>query len=151
MSFKVDKVKWRACAKEIKQIREKVFVCEYRIPQRNEFDSEDQDCEHVLLRDDDNNPIATGRLCADGKISRIAVLMNHRKSDAAKRVIKMLLDIAREKGLTNVYIDSDLDDVEKYRKQGFAAIGSVYMDSGVAKQPLTCSVDSFNCLDSVLH
>lgn len=151
MNFKVNKVKWRACAKEIKQIREKVFVCEYRIPQNNEFDSNDKDCEHVLLRDDEDNPIATGRLCADGKISRIAVLMHHRKSDASKRVIKMLLDIAKEKGLKNVYIDSDLDDVEKYRKQGFSAFGSVYMDSGVAKQPLTCKVEHFDCFESVLH
>jgi hypothetical protein len=151
MSFKVDKVKWRACATDIKKVREKVFVYEYHIPATNEFDSNDVNCEHVLIRDDEDNPIATGRLCSDGKISRIAVLLGHRNSDASKRVITKLLDIAREKGMKRVYIDSDLDDVDKYRAQGFSAVGSVYMDSGIAKQPLACPVDNFHCLDNILH
>lgn len=151
MTYKVNQVNWRSNSADIKSIREKVFVCEYRIPQSSEFDKQDSKSEHVLLRNERGDPIATGRICEDGKISRIAVLRNYRGSEAGKRVIGKLLDIAKARGLTKVYIDSGLDDVDKYRQLGFSATGSVYMDSGVAKQPLGCRVEQFRCLDTILH
>ena len=151
MSYKVDRVKWRRFATEIKSIREKVFVYEYRIPEINEFDNQDSDCDHVLIRDDEGQAIATGRLCADGKISSIAVLMKYRNSDAAQQVMSKLLAIAKMKGLTSVSIDSELQDVDKYQSQGFKPLGGVYMDAGIAKQTLTCPVDKFHCDDTILH
>lgn len=151
MSYKVDRVKWRGNAAEIKSIREKVFVCEYRIPQFQEFDQNDSNCEHVLIRDDNGQAIATGRLGSDGKISRIAVLMKYRSSDAAQQVMAQLLAIAKAKGFTCVSIDSELEDVGKYRRQGFEPIGGVYMDAGIAKQTLTCPLDKFQCDDNILH
>jgi len=151
MGYKVDQVKWRGFAAEIKAIREKVFVCEYRIPQISEFDKNDTSCEHVLIRNDEGQAIATGRLCADGKISRIAVLMKYRKSDAAQQVLNKLLAIAKFKGMTSVSIDSELADVHLYQEQGFIPLGSVYMDSGIAKQTLTCPLDKFRCNKSILH
>ena len=151
MSYKVDQVKWRRFAAEIRAIREKVFVYEYRIPHIDEFDKNDSSCEHVLIRDDEGRAIATGRLCSDGKISRIAVLLKYRNTDAAQQVIEKLLAIARMKGLNSVAIDSELEDVHKYQEQGFTPVGGVYMDSGIAKQTMTCPVDKFHCEDTILH
>ncbi|MDU0114814.1 GNAT family N-acetyltransferase [Psychrosphaera aquimarina] len=151
MSYKVDHVNWQVNADEIRLIREKVFVCEYRLPQDSEFDNIDRNCEHVLIRDNENTAIATGRICANGKISRIAVLMKHRKHDVSSQVISKLLAIAKNKGLKKVYIDSELDDVEKYRKYGFNAISNVFMDAGIAKQALACPLDKFKSHNTILH
>ncbi len=151
MAYKTNRVHWKQCQKEIKLIREKVFVCEFHIPPDCEFDKLDNDCEHVLLKDDDDNTIATGRICQLGKISRVAVLMKYRQTDAAKRVIEKLLDIAKTKGLNQVYIDCELDALHHYQEQGFEPAGQVFMQAGVAKQPLTCSIKQFSCQQSILH
>lgn len=151
MAYKTDTVHWHQCHKEIKLIREKVFVCEFHIPPDCEFDTQDQNCEHVLLKDEQNNTIATGRICQSGKISRVAVLMKYRKTDAAKVVINKLLDIAKAKGLRNVFIDCELDEIQHYQAQGFQLAGQVFMQAGVAKQPLTSSIKQFQCQQSVLH
>lgn len=154
MNYKVDKVNWRGKAKEIKDIkelREKVFICEHRIPEHDEFDNHDSRSEHVLVRNEDNRPIATGRICEDGKISRIAVLMKYRHTNAAEQVIKQLVAIARAKGLANVSIDAELDRVSEFKKQGFKPTGAVYMEGGNPKQTMTCSVSHFECPAGVLH
>lgn len=150
MAYKTKIVNWSSYAKDIKLIREKVFICEFRISPEIEFDNNDGNSEHVLLRDNDI-PIATGRICENGKISRIAVLMKYRNTDASNKVVKMLLDIARRKGLKEVYIDSDLAEVNDFKNQGFKVAGSVFMESGVAKQPLVCSLSNFKCNKSILH
>lgn len=151
MGFKVNKVNWQSNSLDIKTIREKVFVYEYRMPAHSEFDNNDSHCDHVLIRDDDGSPIATGRLCQDGKISRIAVVRKHRKSDVSQKVVKKLIAIAKKKGMKSVSIDTELNDVSKYRANGFKEVGSVYMEAGIPKQTLTCSVESFSCYNSILH
>lgn len=151
MTYKTNRVHWQQWKKEIKRIREKVFVCEFHIPPDCEFDTSDQNCEHVLLKNEDDQTIATGRICHSGKISRVAVLRKYRKTDAAKAVIRTLLDIAKNKGLNKVYIDCELDEVEHYQAQGFRPAGVVFMRSGVAKQPLINEIKPFNCQQSILH
>lgn len=151
MAYKTNRVHWKQCKKEIKLIREKVFVCEFHISPDCEFDQQDNDCEHVLLKDDDDNTIATGRICQSGKISRVAVLMKYRQTDASKRVVEKLLEIAKAKGLDKVYIDSELDAIHHYQEQGFEPAGQVFMQGGVAKQPLTCAIKQFNCQQNILH
>lgn len=151
MGFKVNLVSWPKYHKEIKTIREKVFVCEYRISPKDEFDEKDANCHHVLIHDDDGTPIATGRICDQGKISRLAVVLSHRNSSAAKKVLKRLLKYAKNEGMKRVYIDCELENVADLKKHGFEPTGSVYMDSGIAKQPLSCSVERFSCEHTLLH
>ena len=151
MSYKTDKVSWSQSASEIKTIREQVFVYEFQFPESTEFDQNDINSEHILIRDDAGKAVATGRLCEDGKISRVAVLMKHRKTAIAKQVIKELLRIAKAKGMKKVYFDAQLEEVDKYRAQGFKPIGNVYMEAGIPKQTLMCSIDLFHITKNVLH
>lgn len=151
MNYKSDKVSWRSCASEIKWVREQVFVYEYQFSEEQEFDGHDDQSEHILVRDNNGTAIATGRLSNDGKISRVAILMKHRRKEVCKTVIEGLLKIAKDKGLKKVYFDALLDDVNRYRKEGFIPIGSVYMDAGIAKQPLMCSIKLFKISNTILH
>jgi predicted GNAT family N-acyltransferase len=154
MSYKAARVNWQSAndqIKDIKDVREKVFICEHRIPETEEFDMQDINSEHVLVRNDENKAVATGRICQDGKISRIAVLMKYRNTNAASQVIKLLIKIAHKRGLSSVSIDAELDNLDYFTRQGFQPIGSVYMDSGIAKQTLTFAVNNFECPTGILH
>ena len=76
MSYSVSQVAWQQAQPLLKNIREKVFICEKRIPKRIEFDRIDNTAFHILVCDDTSQqPIATGRISSSGEISRIAVLM----------------------------------------------------------------------------
>jgi predicted GNAT family N-acyltransferase len=79
MSYNISQVKWQQAAPLLKIVREKVFVCERRIPKKLEFDQGDKTAYHMLICDGiSNEPIATGRITPQGEISRIAVIMSYR-------------------------------------------------------------------------
>ncbi|MGB0937480.1 MAG: GNAT family N-acetyltransferase [Colwellia sp.] len=141
MSYSVSRVPWHVASPLLKDIREKVFVCERRIPKKVEFDIDDNNAFHMLVCDDiSKQPIATGRISPNGEISRIAVLMEFRKDCVDKMIIQGLFEIAKELSLKEIYIASSLDKVNDFTKHNFYPVGTVYMEAGIAKQRMACSI-----------
>jgi predicted GNAT family N-acyltransferase len=141
MSYSVSRVQWQQAAPLLKDVREKVFVCERRIPKKIEFDINDHSAFHMLVCDDKSQePIATGRISSSGQISRIAVIMEYRRSAIDKIVMQGLLRIADELSLHEVYIYSPLERVEYFRKYHFYTVGSVFMEAGLPKQRMACAI-----------
>lgn len=141
MSYSVSQVKWQQAAPLLKTIREKVFVCERRIPKRIEFDQGDRTAYHMLVCDDTNQePIATGRISPQGEISRIAVVMGYRSEKIDKFIMQGLFKIADKLHLKEVFISSPLEKVAYFTKHDFYTIGSVYMEAGMPKQRMACSI-----------
>lgn len=142
MSYSVSRVPWQQAAPLLKDVREKVFVYERRIPKSIEFDINDKSAFHMLVCDDrSQEPIATGRISSAGQISRIAVVMAYRKTDVDKIIIKGLFRIAEELALDEVYIYSPLDRVSYFREHHFYPIGSVFMEAGLPKQRMACAIN----------
>ena len=147
MSYSVSRVKWEQAAPLLKNIREKVFICEWRIPKRIEFDKNDQSAFHMLICDDvTQEPIATGRILLSGEISRIAVLMPFRQQNIDKIVLRGLFRIAKELELSEVFIHSPLDTVEYFVKHHFSTVGTVFMEAGMPRQRMACPID--NAIDN---
>jgi predicted GNAT family N-acyltransferase len=145
MSFSVSRVNWEQAASLLRDVREKVFICEWRIPRKIEFDRKDQYAFHVLVCDDiTQEPVATGRILSTGEISRIAVLMSFRKRHIDREVVKGLLAIARDLKLDEVFIYSPLDNVEYFKNFNFISAGAVFMEAGMPRQRMACSVDNIS-------
>ena len=143
MSFSVSRVQWEQAAPLLRNVREKVFICEWRIPKRIEFDKKDKFAYHMLVCDDiTQEPIATGRILPTGEISRIAVLMSFRKQNVDKVVLQGLFRIAKELELSEVFIHSPLESVEYFIKHNFHIAGAVFMEAGMPRQRMSCSMDS---------
>jgi predicted GNAT family N-acyltransferase len=141
MSYSISQVKWQQAAPLLKTIREKVFVCEKRIPKKIEFDKGDSTAYHMLVCDDNNQePIATGRITPQGEISRIAVVMAYRTEKIDKFIMLGLFRIARRLSLKEVFISCPLDKVDDFTKYEFYPIGSVYMEAGMPKQRMACAI-----------
>jgi len=139
MSFSVSRVQWEQAAPLLKNVREKVFICEWRIPRKVEFDKKDRHAFHILVCDDGTQePVATGRILSTGEISRIAVLMSYREKDVVQRVMRGLLAIANELKLDEVFMYSPLDSVEYFRKFHFITAGAVFMEAGMPRQRMAC-------------
>lgn len=141
MSYSISQVKWQQAAPLLKNIREKVFVCERRIPKKVEFDKGDRTAYHMLVCDDKNQePIATGRISPQGEISRIAVVMGYRSEKIDKFIMKGLCQIAQQLSLKEVFISSPLEKVSYFTNHEFYPIGSVYMEAGMPKQRMVCDI-----------
>jgi predicted GNAT family N-acyltransferase len=143
MSYSVSRVNWKLAEPLLKDVRERVFICERRIPKKIEFDRKDRTAYHMLICDDiSQEPIATGRILPSGEIGRIAVLMEHRKQQIDKIIIAGLIRIAKDISLEEVFIHSPLEAVDYFRKNNFYTVGSVFMEAGIPRQRMACSVDS---------
>lgn len=141
MSYSVSRVPWQQAEPLLKDVREKVFICERRIPKKIEFDRNDNSAFHMLVCDDNSQePIATGRISSLGEISRIAVLMEFRQAALDKVVMRGLFRIAEELSLNEVYIDSPLENVDYFSKHSFSPVGTVFMEAGMPKQRMACPI-----------
>ncbi len=141
MTYSICQVRWQQAAPLLRNIREKVFVCERRIPRKVEFDRDDRTAYHMLVCDDiSQEPIATGRISPQGEISRVAVVMGYRSKKIDKFIIRGLFKIAQQLTLKEVFISSPLDKVEYFTDHDFYPIGSVYMEAGIPKQRMACSI-----------
>jgi predicted GNAT family N-acyltransferase len=141
MSYSVSRVPWQQAEPLLKDVREKVFICERRIPKNVEFDRNDNSAFHMLVCDDiSQEPIATGRISSTGEISRIAVLMEFRQAAIDKVVMRGLIRIAEELNLDEVYIYSPLESVGYFNKHNFYSVGSVFMEAGMPKQRMACHI-----------
>lgn len=144
MTFTVQNVDWMSAKDKLTKLREKVFVYEWRIPKDVEFDRQDSAACHVLLLDDAGLEIATGRLTAEGEIGRIAVLNNCRKPEVYQQLFAALLALAEQQGMQTVSVQCELEGVNYYQQQGFRPVGAVYMDAGIPRQRMACSIKNFS-------
>ena len=143
MSYSVSRVKWEQAAPLLKNIREKVFICEWRIPKNIEFDRNDCVAYHMLVCDDiSQEPIATGRILPSGEISRIAVIIGFRQLHVDKVVLQGLFTIAKELDLNEVFINSPLESVDYFRAHRFCTVGAVFMEAGLPIQRMVCPIKS---------
>lgn len=143
MTLIVKDVDWEKAKHRLSKIREKVFVCEWRIPKEYEFDKQDSKATHMLVLDDEQHEIATGRLTSRGEIGRIAVVPQHRGPEVYQTLFGALISKANHLGLEKVFVLCELEGVDYYQKQGFEPVGTVFMDAGVARQKMACSTSTF--------
>ncbi|RDV26177.1 GNAT family N-acetyltransferase [Alteromonas aestuariivivens] len=150
MAFQVENVDWMRGKNRLTQLRERVFVLEWRLPREAEFDEHDVSAFHVLISNEHNEPIATGRLTQDGEIGRIAVRRAYRSSHLYQMLFSALVGIAKFKGIAVVQVNCDLDSVDYHSKLGFTPAGPVFMEAGIPRQRMACPVTQFIVPD-VLH
>ncbi|MBE1301591.1 MAG: GNAT family N-acetyltransferase [Alteromonadaceae bacterium] len=142
--FSVEQVDWQEAKARLKKLRNRVFVCEWRIPRQAEFDEQDSQSKHVLVSNEQGEAIATGRITPDGEIGRIAVVSSYRSEEIYDTLYAALLEIAKNESLDDVFVQCNLDGVDHFADNGFETVGNVYMDSGIPRQRMRCSTEAFS-------
>jgi len=143
MVYHVTKADWSEQQVLLTELREKVFVYELNLPKKVEFDALDEQSQHAIIYDELSSPVGTGRLCPNGLISRVAIISSHRNKSAYSALLNYLVIIAKEQGLSNIFINSVLDEVPSFVKYGFSKKGCVFMEAGIPRQQLYCPVSNF--------
>ncbi|RBY95639.1 GNAT family N-acetyltransferase [Blastococcus sp. TF02-8] len=120
---------------EVAALRTRVFVEEQGVPAEIEQDDADATAVHVLSRDSSGQVVATGRLLLDGPVARIGRMA----ADAGVRgrghgaaVLAELHRQAAAHGAREVELHAQLPARRFYEREGYAAVGEVYEEAGIA-------------------
>jgi predicted GNAT family N-acyltransferase len=129
--FSVRLVDWRDFSAVLSHIRTVVFVGEQQVPPELEMDGRDGECVHVLAESSQGSAIGTGRLMADGRIGRMAVLGEWRGSGVGGAMLRSLMEEAKRRGFGEVYLHSQIHARDFYLRHGFVAEGEEYEEAGI--------------------
>jgi predicted GNAT family N-acyltransferase len=121
---------WQHAEADLKAVRRAVFVVEQAIPEAEEWDADDADCVHVLVRVN-CEPVGTGRLHPTGKIGRLAVVSHCRRYGFGSVVLRRLIDEARAAGLPEAHLHAQVAALPFYLAHGFVPEGAVFDEVGI--------------------
>ncbi|MFS1703893.1 GNAT family N-acetyltransferase [Aestuariibacter sp. GS-14] len=147
MIYNIEAVRWDSARHHLEALRRAVFVLEWRLPESAEFDELDLTAFHVLVLDEHNKPIATGRLTQFGELGRIAVLPGYRNITVYKTLFSALLKLASVNNIQQVKVQSALERVDYHRERGFHPEGPVFMEAGLPMQKMVCQLSHFDLPD----
>lgn len=111
-------------------IRLNVFVAEQGVPEEYELDDLDPVSLHAVI-DIDGRPAATGRLCPDGRIGRMAVLKAFRGMGLGGKILQALIQEASRRGHRETYLHAQLHALAFYGRYGFVADGPPFDEAGI--------------------
>ncbi|MGY1887481.1 GNAT family N-acetyltransferase [Blastococcus sp. SYSU DS0753] len=120
---------------EVAALRSRVFVEEQGVPPEIEQDDADAVAVHVLSRDVSGRVVATGRLLLDGataRIGRMAAAAEVRGRGHGAAVLAELHRQAVARGARAVELHAQLPARRFYERAGYAAVGEVYEEAGIA-------------------
>ena len=127
----IEPADWVTDRAAIESVRRTVFIEEQRVPESEEWDEFDPVCRHVLAFSENRDAVGTGRLDADGKIGRVAVLKQYRGVGVGSLLMRYLVTLAGESGIRDVYLNAQTAAVKFYEGMGFRAEGPEFDEAGI--------------------
>ncbi len=126
------------------KVRRDVFVDEYHINEKQEFDGNDYSSTHVLALSDDK-PVGTMRIrYFNGfvKMERMCVLQDYRKTDVAEQIMQKAMLFSAQKGYDKAYGVCKKELLHRWQKNGFLPIeGAVPVEqNGMQLVPVYCNL-----------
>ena len=116
------------------QLRRTVFIEEQNVPEDEEVDGDDPNCEHVLLTIDET-PVGAARLkYYDNfiKVQRVCVLEDYRGQGIGSNIINFIIKHIEKNDIRNsVRLGSQIHALEFYKGLGFVEFGEEYLDAGI--------------------
>ena len=85
----------------------------------------------VVAFDEKEEAVGTGRLLANGKIGRMAVLKDWRGMGVGGEMLRRLMEASLELNLSRLFLSSQIDARSFYEKAGFEAIGGPFVEAGI--------------------
>lgn len=131
MTYRLEVGSWEDLFYEAQHIREEVFIKEQKVPAHLEFDAVDAVSLHVVVFDEHDDAVGTGRLMPNMHIGRVAVLPSHRGLGIGVRIVEQLLDAAEKRDDGSVVLHAQTHAQAFYEKFGFVAEGSDFLEVGI--------------------
>lgn len=129
--FTISAADWRKQQRELRFVREQVFMREQNVPEELEWDGRDDHALHLLACDRAGNPIGTVRMLGDGHVGRMSVLAPWRGQGVGSALLKSIIATAESVGMTKVELHAQVQALGFYERHGFIAEGAEFLDAGI--------------------
>ncbi len=146
----IEAVSWHQHRETLRSIRGKVFIEEQQAPQDIEWDDQDENATHFLVTRD-HIALACGRLLDDGKIGRMAVLIDQRGGGLGRQLLEFMVQHARSQGMARLYLHAQEQAREFYLKAGFTPFGEPFEEAGIPHVAMEFSVDFSGASDFITN
>ncbi|MDA8761042.1 GNAT family N-acetyltransferase [Amylibacter sp.] len=124
-------------------LRRTVFIEEQNVPENEEVDGDDPNCDHILLTISDD-PVGAARLkYYDNfvKVQRVCVLKNYRGQGIGSNIINFIIKHIEKNDICNsVRLGSQIHALEFYKGLGFVEFGEEYLDAGILHKDMECRI-----------
>ncbi|WP_066294849.1 GNAT family N-acetyltransferase [Bacillus sp. FJAT-29937] len=114
-------------------VRKIVFIHEQQVPAEEEIDQYDDTAVHFVQYDGEA-PIGAGRfrtIDGIGKVERICVLKDKRKTGAGKLIMQKIEDYAKEHDIQSVKLNAQTHAIPFYTRLGYEIISDEFLDAGI--------------------
>ncbi|PLR78790.1 GNAT family N-acetyltransferase [Bacillus sp. V3-13] len=123
-------------------VRKKVFVEEQQVPEEEEIDQFESSAVHFVLYDDET-PAGAGRfriVDGFGKVERICVLQEYRKTGAGKAIMAAIEEYASNKGITALKLNAQTHAIPFYSRLGYEVASEEFLDAGIPHKTMKKSL-----------
>lgn len=135
-SFSIKVIPFNQYEREIKYIRQSVFIDECKIPASLEWDDQDTSARFAIAQSR-SKCIGVGRLLNDGHIGRVTVLKEYRQQGVGTGIIQALIKTAAKQGHESVFLTSQEGAILFYETLGFTPSGDRFEAAGIPHQLMT--------------
>jgi predicted GNAT family N-acyltransferase len=139
--IRIRKYSWQLAPGHIRDIRQRVFVDEQRVPPHLEWDATDEIADHYLAVTTNNEPVAVARLFSTldetAHIGRMAVLPPWRGQGVGEALLRQLIRDAGEQ-FNELRLSAQRHAVAFYQRAGFHVCSDLYDDAGIPHVDMRC-------------
>ncbi|CAI3788629.1 Acetyltransferase [Pseudomonas sp. MM227] len=121
---------WHKDNRDIRRIREAVFIAEQAIPAELEWDEDDLSAVHFLAVEGDY-AVGTARLLADGEIGRVSVLKDWRGLRVGDKLLQAVIAHANALGLHEQKLSAQVHATAFYEHHGFRVVSGEFLEAGL--------------------
>jgi predicted GNAT family N-acyltransferase len=114
-------------------VRRTVFIDEQNVPAEEEIDQHEEESTHFVSYLE-GAPIAAGRfrvVDGYGKVERICVLKEARKTGSGKAIMKEIESYAHENGLHKLKLNAQTHAIPFYAGLGYEVVSEEFLDAGI--------------------
>lgn len=125
----------------LRLIRTSVFIHEQRVPAELEWDGEDANAVHLLMKHENGQAIACARLVEgselnqvaknSGKIGRMAVLPQWRHQGMGRALLAFAITTLLQRQVSTIVLSAQVQAIGFYQQAGFDVCSDPYLDAGI--------------------
>jgi len=137
--WRVREATWQNDRAALRDIRQRVFIEEQRVPPELEWEAADLTARHLLALTEEDQPIGVARILPSGQIGRMAVLPEWRRQGVGSALLRAALVIASDGGARRPFLHAQSAAVGFYTRHGFHQVGEEFMEAGIPHVVMTHS------------
>ncbi|WLR53797.1 GNAT family N-acetyltransferase [Mesobacillus subterraneus] len=125
------------------EVRKSVFIHEQNVPEEEELDQFESDSVHFVLYDNNLKAAGAGRfrvLDGIGKVERICVLKENRKTGAGVAVMNKIEEYAKSQGISTLKLNAQTHAIPFYSRLGYVTVSEEFMDAGIPHKTMKKSI-----------